>query len=745
MAILCIPRQEANKLKQGLRNGDIDIAKFFEMTSDKRKSVLEKYISKDLAKFVNTQFEKAMVSNRKTAMADWVETTFKGDTQKKKTVMEEINKVTELTNQDIQVDQIEDLITEKLGVTVTEKELKTIDNYSKKMQEVYDKTNGLSDNVVENYNDYKRFFELQDGLAKYLQSIEPNSRWQIFSSSSGRMIMLMSIKSPILNVGVNTLMKGEASVINRIEALANKTPMINGLNGEFATEYVNKNTSLFWNTGYDTSRMEQVSDSKRILGEKKISAEGPGATRKLFRGINWLVGDVLLGTPDAFYASWLFASKANFLSSSIAMKEGFSGGKAKARALEIFKDSTLIYPKTAEGKQVRLAAQDDAKYFTFTNKSWAQKIGKDSRDWLNNVSGPVRLGDATIPFVNTPANVVATMIDATGITSLVNAKGTVDAYRNGDTEELRKHLRALYMAGLGWLGAWLIYTLLKPEDYIGPYASYSSKEKELIKLKNGVYNSVKIKGRWVSLDYFGPMAMVIAGLMEAKTGKNLEEKAVNLVVGVSRSTLDIPGIEELGNTITGGIEFYNTKNTEKLKRDVENGVVDFFIARTIPALIGDFATILDEYDREARTIGEKIIRKIPIVREKLQPKITLFGEEIKSTGINQLFFGARYKIAQNNDVTTEFNRLAQNGLLPAISNIQYTSTRVKALKEQIGEEKFNDALIYFGDYFFGEVEDLIKTKKYLQASDEEKQEMINKEKSNALDKMLKYYKYKKPK
>lgn len=744
MPIVCIPKLEANKLKQGLKNGDIDIAKFYDMTSSQRKNILEKYISKDLAKFVNTQFEKAMVSSRKNSMAQWVNSTFKGDNfKKKKTIMEEIKDIKELTDSDVQIDQIEDLLTEKLGVTVSEQELKVIDNYSKKMKSVYDKTNGLTDNLVDNYDDYKRFFELQDGLTKYLQSVEPSSHWQIFSSSSGRMIMLLSIKSPILNIGVNTLMKGQASMINRIESLANKTPMINGLNNDFAIEYVKKNTALFWNTGYDTSRMEEVSDSKRILGEKKISAEGKGVTRKVFRGVNWLVGDVFLGTPDAFYASWLFASKANFLSSSIALKEGLTGKQAKARALEIFKDSTLIKPLTPEGKEVRNSAQDDARYFTFTNKSWAQRIGKKSRDWLNDASGQVKLGDALIPFVNTPSNVVATTIDATGITSLYNAKKTVDAYKNGDTEELRKHLRALYIAGLGWLGAWLIYSLIKPEDYIGPYASYSSKERELIEIKNGVYNSVKIRDRWVSLDYFGPLSALIAGLMEAKTKKNIGEKSVAMVIGLSRQVLDIPGVEELASTITSATEFYETKNIERLKDDVKGGVIDFFVSRTIPAIIGDVATSLDEYDREARTAKEKILRKIPFIREKLQPKVTMFGEEVKSTGINQIFFGARYKIAENNDVITEINRLSQNGLLPAISDIKYTSSRVKFLQSKIGKEEFNEALVYFGEEFFDSVEKEIKNISYLKLDDQEKQERINKLKTEALDKMLKKYKYNK--
>lgn len=743
MPIKCVPLPEAKQLKEGLRNGDIDVSKFFDMTSKERLAKLQKYVSKDMASFVNLEFEKAMISNRKLAMADWVNTTFKGKQAKlKKTVMEEIKDINTILTEKQQIDFIEEIVAEKLGVTVTKEELKNITKFTEEMDSIYNKTNGLSDNIVDNYELYKKFFGLQDSLTKYLQAIEPNSRWNIFSSSSGRMIMLLSIKSPILNIGVNTLMKGEASVINRIESLANKTPMANGLNGKFATEYVKKNTALFWNTGYDTSRMDEISNAKRILGESKISAEGKGYVRKAFRGINWLVGDVMLGTPDAFYASWVFAGKANFESSSIAIKEGLRGKQAQERALEIFKDSTIINPKTEEGRRVRESSQADAKYFTFTNKSWAQGIGKKSRDLLNDMSGPARLGDAVIPFVNTPANVVATTIDSTGITSLFNLYKLPKAIKNGDTDELRKQLRALFMAGLGWLGAWLVYKLLKPEDYVGGYASYSSKERELIEAKNGVYNSIKIGGKWISLDYFGPLSGVIAGLMESKRGHTGQEKAVGFVTGLTRQAMEIPGVEELSSTIRDVFDFYETKNVTRLKEQTQKGVVNFFVSRSIPAILGDIAGSLDEYDREARTISEKIKRKIPFVRETLKPKITMFGEEVKSSGINQLFFGARYKIAEENDSINELNRLASVGLLPSISDVKYTSSRVKTLQNLIGKDEFYESVKWFGNEFFERVDKEIKKKSYNKLSDEDKKKKINKIKTDALDKMLKKYKYK---
>ena len=62
MAILCIDKEVAEKLKQGVANGEISIQGLYEMNSEQRRAIWEKYVSKELAQHINAHFEMAMVS-----------------------------------------------------------------------------------------------------------------------------------------------------------------------------------------------------------------------------------------------------------------------------------------------------------------------------------------------------------------------------------------------------------------------------------------------------------------------------------------------------------------------------------------------------------------------------------------------------------------------------------------------------------------------------------------------------------
>jgi hypothetical protein len=738
MPVTCLTKEKANQLREGVAKGEFDVAKMFEMTTAQRRALFEKYLDKENSTFVNTAFERAMTSSRDDALSKWAENTFIGkDPKVKATVMDRVKGVKEILNGEQQIDLIEDILAEKLGITVTPEELQNIIKYTDKMESAYTESEGLTVDQVENYDLYKNYFKAENNLRKYLQSIEPSSNWNVFVDSTGKMVMLGSIKSPALNVFSNTLMKGSGGIINQIESVLAGKPLLAGLNTKYATDYVKSNTKLFWETGYDTSRMDAVGDTKMLLGEKRVSAEGPGVFKAVARPINRIIGDASLGTPDAFFASWSFANKADYASSIIALKEGWKG-------IEIFKDAALIEPRTPEGKLIREEAKSDARYFTFTNKSWAQEIGKNSRNWLNTASGKVRLGDATIPFVNTPANVVAVGVDSTGVTSLFKAKALVDAVKQGDKAGVRSNLRALYMAGLGWLGAWLVFKMLKPEEYIGSYASYSPAEKRLIEEKNGVYNSIKIGGKYVSLDYFAGLGGLIAGLMESRDSKTRTDKGIDFVTGITRQVLALPGVQELADTLRSTYDYYESKDKEQLKRDLSNGVVDFFTARVIPALLSDVASMQDTVERKATSIEDKVKRKIPFLREQLEPKITLFGEDIKTNDWT-IFTGARYKIAKDNPVINELNRLSSQGSLPSLADISYTSSRVVELKSQIGEEKFKEAIIWFGTNLYKEFDKTISSSKYNKMSDEDRKKELNKVRQDILDDMLKKYKYKEPK
>ena len=67
MAIICIPKNQIEKLKKSALKGEIDIAKLYDMSSKERRDFFAGHTDTDLGKFINTEFEKAMTSKQKTA------------------------------------------------------------------------------------------------------------------------------------------------------------------------------------------------------------------------------------------------------------------------------------------------------------------------------------------------------------------------------------------------------------------------------------------------------------------------------------------------------------------------------------------------------------------------------------------------------------------------------------------------------------------------------------------------------
>ena len=739
MAIICIPKKEANKLKQGIKNGDFDIAKLIEMTSSLRRAVFERYLSKDLAKFVNTEFEKAIASNKKTALAEWAEKTFKGkDGTKVRDITDRIQDLqdSELLDSGKEINMMEDLISEKLGVNITAKELEGIVEHTDKLKKL-DTVNELGLPTIE-------YWKARKELMDYVNSLSPTHNLKVATSISGRAAMLTSFKSPLINITSNSIMDAFGKVVRRFEALTKGKPMISGLNNDFAIDYIKYANKVYQASGSDPSRMVTVKDDSKFLGEKVVHSEGKGVIRKVGKFNEDVIFKQLMGSPDVFFSALNFADSANVNSSIIARQEGLTGKEAKARALELLKDAVIFNPTTIQGQNIRSQAMEEAFYWTYTNDSVYSKAALEIRGFLNNITGDLSLGDNLIPFAKTPANVVGTMVDASGIKAIYDIWRVSKGIKTGDAEMVRKGIRKLVIAGFGILGAFILSKILKPDDYIGEYSSYNDKERSLIELKNGSYNSIKIGNKWISLDYFGLLGSPLVGFLEAERGVNAPDKAWKYFLGVAKQAIKIPGFETLRDSLDNVWDTVSDSDIspKTILSDAKASFVDFVSARVIPAIISDAAKAIDDTDREADTSTEKIMKKIPGIREKLDEKIDLFGKPINTENpLSTLFFGTRLKTYEGNHIVNELNRLSAQGELPSIGDIKYSSTRVKKLEEQIGKGEFNRFLTEFGQTWYDDLEELFDINSYQEATDSEKKKKIEKKKDNVLKNLLKDYGY----
>lgn len=750
----CIPAPLADRLKKAARDGAFDIPQMYEMTSAQRRELFNKYVDDvQVAKEINAGFERAMISNQKNALTKWASKTFNSkakQSQQYKDVLAKIDELDEagLLNSKNADNFLQDLVAERLGVTVTAQEAEKIAELSQNIEQASNKSSEFGDPG-------KEYWKARAEMTNYLDSITPRSQVRVATETIGRGALLASIKTPFLNIESNTVAGISEAFARRV-----KNQQWSGMNNVYARQYMKYAIEVYNETGYDITRMRSIHENRKVLGEEKPHSQGPGKVRKLGRIYEDIIYKKSLGVPDVAFSSFHFADRINIGSTKIARQEGLTGRKAKQRALEIMKDATRIDPKTDIGIALREEAIASAEYATYQNDSALSKISLGIRNLFDIASGDLQLGKNIIPFVKTGANAIYMGVEYSGATLPLEAaydlgKSAYDykiknvPFEKAFSDNFGNYANKMIRAGLGLTTAYVLASLFDPEDYIGEYPT-SEKERRLLESQNASTNSIKIGNKWVSMDWFGSMAAPLIGMMYAKKYGNdgLADAVISYYMGVAKQSTQIPGFDNLYDLMTDIQRADPSKNTvgENL-RDFANYMISFGRSRTIPAFVSDVAKGLDKYDRKIDKDdwwgGFK--RGIPGLRQTLPIKENVLGEPITTEGlISTLLFGSRVKTANNSAIVQELGRLAEVNQLPPITDIEKTSSRAKELKKQIGDEAFYEAKAEYSQRLRDRIEKAMRTGKYQRMGDDERSKWIGDIKNEEFERMLKKNKYKKP-
>ena len=236
-------------------------------------------------------------------------------------------------------------------------------------------------------------------------------------------------------------------------------------------------------------------------------------------------------TPDVAFGNFAFADANNIISSRLAK------GDSK-KATEIFKDATLLNPKTPEGKIARLESIMSARRATYTDDSWSSKFALKTRELLNYVPG---LGDILMPFVKTTANVAQLGAEYAGVGFV---KGTFKGVRLGiskmkgeaiDKQAVVSAFNDIVRTGLGMTAAYTIVSQIEVDDFMG---AYDPARVGIDQLSNTAYNAIRVKTpfgtKWISVDYLGALAPSVVGMLYAKKyGKKEQNVGVGYLAGVA--------------------------------------------------------------------------------------------------------------------------------------------------------------------------------------------------------------------
>ena len=629
-------------------------------------------------------------------------------------------------------DMMTDLVSMKMGKEISPAQGKYIVDQSTKLQELAPKSDGT--NTDKFGNPTLEYWEAHHELENYIESLTPSSFLKVFMQNIGRNMLLASLHTPIkaglgdiVNTAFETVARRVAGNQYRSEIDMSKK-----------LDYVKTSVKIYNKTGYNISTMLTPNDNN-LFGEQKVSAQGPGAFNATARVVTDIVINKLHGLPFVATEAANFVDSAALEATKIAAKEGLKGEEKNTRANQIFDDSVSYQPKTEEGRAVRLKGQVDAKQATYVNKSLGARITSSIKDSLNSMLPG--LGDWTIPIAKIPANVISRGIEVAGgggVKAILDLRQAFEeAKKTGEKTDFKAPIKTLVSMGLGITSAYLIASQFKKDDFIGAYPT-NPNEVDLLKLRGGIANSVKIGDHWVSLEYLGPLAPAVTGFMYAKKygDGSFSTYVAQYLGGVGSGLLRLPGISQVQSALTyiansgQGTLIDMTKTGQQL--------LTFAQSRTIPAIVLDAFKVFGPSAGTTNNFGSPT---------KDQP-----------AAWQQFLFGSAVSLAHQGPILDELTRLSDTtnttGItsVPNIPSLADISKDPKAtiLQTLLTPAKYTEAINQFkiayriniGKLMNNQIIDPKHPNKmldYKSATDEQKIGMINTEKTTTLDAIMKAY------
>jgi len=628
--------------------------------------------------------------------------------------------------------KITDLVKEKYSVNLSPVDAEQIVKLNGVLRTAKEK---LGDNIgsLDHEKEMIDYFTAENKMNEYLKSLDPSSSLDVATGTIGRGVMLTSVKSPLINIGSNT----ENSIIEAFTRRVS-TGQFKITGTDLAKKYVKMATNVYQKTGVDLSRMLDIGDTgiggQRVLGPDTVSAVGTGAVKKIGRFFEDKIFKQLMGAPDNVTASINFADSA--------MLGATKAAKGNTKIAEGYlKDAMLLNPKTEIGKTVRAQAVLDSQISTYTQRTTISAISEGIRNILNKIPG--RPGNWVMPFVKTPANIISTGLDYAGGGIFKGLYQTLKGISNGtlkDPETIRKLAQGFTRGGIGIVAALGIAQLFNDDDFVG---AYDPKRNQIEQLKNSNYNAVRIGDRWVSTEWFGPLAIPLTAMLYAKKGKDYIQKMQGYAKGFVSAIGEMPGAQVFSDTLKN-MQYATDATPGDISTSAGRASMESIASRLIPGIVTDLSKAVDPYQRETKGgIFDTIINKTP-GKFTLPIKENLLGEQLKRESVLEtILFGSRVKKENASTIVKEVDRVTSaldKG--STFTDWMITSSKeITQFKEKIGEEKFKEARTLYGQELNKQLTSLFKNPRYQKMSDEDKLTQINSQDAQAKDLVFRKYRF----
>ncbi|RYH70503.1 MAG: hypothetical protein EON54_01330 [Alcaligenaceae bacterium] len=472
-----------------------------------------------------------------------------------------------------------------------------------------------------------------------------------------------------------------------------------------------ENAKYTLKTGID---LREVSD--KYEQRSGINFKNPTVNKVL--GKSQKVFDLMSAQDQPFWYSQMKNSMYD-LAKADGINKGLKGGD-----LTKYMDDIASNPP----EHIAQKAADEANRATLNFDTIGSKAIRGIHQGIDNFKGSSDAGkmtahaivDVLAPFVRVPTAFLARTIDYTPL-GIGKTAFTQIAKKQFDQRAFSK---AVGESATG-TGVIAMGVALANSDLLsGEYPSDPT-ESQRWKAERITPNSVKLGDTWYSLNYMGPLGMLLAA------GKNYDEALKN---GGNGEAI-VKATAGLGQSLMGQSFLQGFTGFSDAIQDPERELQSFLnsqLSSVVPALSNDLANLFDGMQRQANNPIEAAMNKIPGLRQTLNAKQDVYGNKLdQAAGQVNVINPLKPSNERDGIVLDEISRLSK--VDTEDRDLQLTPKQVeKKLKFGDTEVKLSDQQRYdlqkeVGQFTQSNWEALIKSDDY--------QSLNDKDKANALKKL----------
>lgn len=392
---------------------------------------------------------------------------------------------------------------------------------------------------------------------------------------------------------------------------------------------------------------------------------------------------------------------------------------------------------TVTQEMIDIATQEALSRTWQDNNKYTQFVMSVRRMMNNiNVKG-YGLGDILIPFAKTPANLTKALVDyspAGLVSTLIKGYDLKKSINNGQYTAQMQHdfAQSLGKATAGTALYILGYALAKA----GILSGESDDDKDVSNfMKNtmGVNSySIKIGDKSFTYDWAQPLAgpfSIMANLVNKKDQEaSLAEKITSTFDTAGNIILEQSFMESINTVLS---------NNDGIATGIEEALLDL-PARAVPTVMKQITDMVDgtqrvsfEYDKPLESAINSVKAKIPGLSQTLASSVDSMGREIQKYGgknnIFNVFFNPANVANENvsesaKEIYRVYKQTGDSTILPRVAPYYVNSEGEKIVLDSKQREKLQKRS---GTLLEQGLDNMMKNDTYINASDEDKAEMIN--------------------